>query len=219
MVPTASRECQVWFLRLNFGISRSKDFAKSQRDKTIASSRKSGCFTGIFSNWVLRLASFYSWGRVECRLWAFNSASNFQFTFIARRFWCFGCTWRSCKCCFNAAWCTWLFCYRILSSLFFIAPGIANINAWVRAGGRYVGWERGSVLASRLGISTATFTNPSLECPGALFRTMIRCVRYYFILNSCLVTQALRSLKELVPKCSCSSTLWCFLWTSTLSMS
>ena len=44
---------------------------------------------------------------------------------------------------------------------------------WVQAGGRYVGWNDGAVLASALGISSAQFTLADAEgfaTPGSLFR-------------------------------------------------
>ena len=47
------------------------------------------------------------------------------------------------------------------------------LSAWVRAGGRYVGWNDGAVLASALGVSSAGFTLAEEEgffTPGSLFR-------------------------------------------------
>ncbi|MGH3341670.1 MAG: M14 family zinc carboxypeptidase, partial [Carbonactinosporaceae bacterium] len=42
--------------------------------------------------------------------------------------------------------------------------------AWVNDGGRYVGWQGGTELASRLGVSTARLSAPKSDAPGTLFR-------------------------------------------------
>jgi hypothetical protein len=49
-------------------------------------------------------------------------------------------------------------------------PGRDALKAWVSAGGRYIGWSGGAQLASLAGISTATFTEPTSDVPGSLFR-------------------------------------------------
>jgi hypothetical protein len=49
--------------------------------------------------------------------------------------------------------------------------GRQAIVDWVNGGGRYVGWRRGgTVLAARLGISTAELSEPSSSVAGALLR-------------------------------------------------
>ncbi|MFC4584536.1 M14 family zinc carboxypeptidase [Sphaerisporangium corydalis] len=49
-------------------------------------------------------------------------------------------------------------------------PGRDALKAWVNGGGRYVGWSGGAQLASLAGLSTATFTAPTSDVPGSLFR-------------------------------------------------
>ncbi|MGH3326653.1 MAG: M14 family zinc carboxypeptidase [Streptomycetales bacterium] len=44
------------------------------------------------------------------------------------------------------------------------------LAAWVNGGGRYVGWQGGAELASRLGVSTARLSAPKSDVPGTLFR-------------------------------------------------
>ena len=51
--------------------------------------------------------------------------------------------------------------------------GRAALVDWVNAGGRYIGWRGSAVLASRLGLSTATFTPPTSDVPGSLFRVAV----------------------------------------------
>jgi hypothetical protein len=51
--------------------------------------------------------------------------------------------------------------------------GSAALAAWVRAGGRYVGWRGGTELAALLGISTAILTEPTSDVPGSLFRVAV----------------------------------------------
>jgi hypothetical protein len=48
--------------------------------------------------------------------------------------------------------------------------GHRAIRAWVRKGGRYVGWQEGALLASALRLSSAGMTAPKAESPGALMR-------------------------------------------------
>ena len=53
--------------------------------------------------------------------------------------------------------------------------GAAEIRAWVRGGGRYVGWLDGAVLAAGVGVSSATFESAEelgIVSPGALIRTV-----------------------------------------------
>ncbi|MDH2425217.1 M14 family zinc carboxypeptidase [Sphaerisporangium sp. TRM90804] len=51
--------------------------------------------------------------------------------------------------------------------------GREALRAWVGGGGRYVGWSGGAQLASLAGISTATFTDPTSDVPGSLFRVNV----------------------------------------------
>jgi hypothetical protein len=54
--------------------------------------------------------------------------------------------------------------------------GQAAISDWVADGGRYVGWLDGAVLASAVGISSATFEDAEslgISSPGALVRTAV----------------------------------------------
>ncbi|MHA3700925.1 M14 family zinc carboxypeptidase [Jatrophihabitans sp. YIM 134969] len=48
------------------------------------------------------------------------------------------------------------------------AAGRSALKAWVAAGGRYVGWQGGTALAGRLGLSSATVTEAEASSPGAL---------------------------------------------------
>ncbi|HEY2172837.1 MAG TPA: M14 family zinc carboxypeptidase [Mycobacteriales bacterium] len=48
--------------------------------------------------------------------------------------------------------------------------GKTALTQWVNGGGRYVGWQGGTDLATRLGLSTVTLTNPTSQVPGTLFR-------------------------------------------------
>ncbi len=53
--------------------------------------------------------------------------------------------------------------------------GQAAIRDWVNGGGRYVGWLDGAVLASLIGISSATLTDAAddgISSPGALIRAV-----------------------------------------------
>ena len=59
-------------------------------------------------------------------------------------------------------------------------PGVASnalgptgrraLTAWVNAGGRYIGWGGGAVLAGRLGLTTNVFADPHSDVAGALIR-------------------------------------------------
>jgi hypothetical protein len=51
--------------------------------------------------------------------------------------------------------------------------GSAALAAWVRAGGRYVGWRAGAELAALLGISSAVLAEPTSDVPGSLFRVSV----------------------------------------------
>jgi hypothetical protein len=48
--------------------------------------------------------------------------------------------------------------------------GRTALQDWVRAGGRYVGWQGGALEASALHLSTVGFTDPTAASPGALMR-------------------------------------------------
>lgn len=50
------------------------------------------------------------------------------------------------------------------------AAGRAAVRAWVRDGGRFVGYRGGGELASRLGLTTAQFRAPQSDVPGSLIR-------------------------------------------------
>ncbi|MFC7381029.1 M14 family zinc carboxypeptidase [Sphaerisporangium rhizosphaerae] len=52
-------------------------------------------------------------------------------------------------------------------------PGRAALKTWVSGGGRYIGWSGGAQLASLAGVSTATFTEPTSDVPGSLFRVQV----------------------------------------------
>ena len=51
--------------------------------------------------------------------------------------------------------------------------GQAALAAWVRGGGRFVGFAGGTELAVRLGLSTATLSTPTSDVPGSLFRVLV----------------------------------------------
>ena len=54
--------------------------------------------------------------------------------------------------------------------------GQAAIRSWVEDGGRYVGWLDGAVLASGVGVSSATFDSAEedgISSPGAMIRTTV----------------------------------------------
>ena len=51
--------------------------------------------------------------------------------------------------------------------------GADALSAWVNGGGRYVGWQGGTELASALGLSTATLTAPTSDVPGSLFQSRV----------------------------------------------
>jgi hypothetical protein len=42
--------------------------------------------------------------------------------------------------------------------------------SWLNAGGRYIGWEGGAVLAGRLGLTTDLFADPHSDVAGAFIR-------------------------------------------------
>ncbi len=48
--------------------------------------------------------------------------------------------------------------------------GRSALTTWVSRGGRYVGWQEGALLASRLRISQVGMATPKAESPGALMR-------------------------------------------------
>lgn len=51
--------------------------------------------------------------------------------------------------------------------------GVAALRAWVNGGGRYVGWRGGALLAARLGLTDAQFTDPTSDVPGSMFRVNV----------------------------------------------
>jgi hypothetical protein len=48
--------------------------------------------------------------------------------------------------------------------------GRQALDAWVHDGGRFVAWQEGALLASKLGLSGVTMTTPKAKSPGALMR-------------------------------------------------
>jgi hypothetical protein len=51
--------------------------------------------------------------------------------------------------------------------------GRTALQQWVHNGGRYVGWQGGTDLAARLGLTTAVLTEPTSDVPGSLFRVKV----------------------------------------------
>lgn len=51
--------------------------------------------------------------------------------------------------------------------------GRTALTKFVQDGGRYVGWQGGAQLASRLGVTTDTFADPTSDVPGSLFRVKV----------------------------------------------
>jgi hypothetical protein len=51
--------------------------------------------------------------------------------------------------------------------------GRAALTGWVRAGGQYVGWRGGALLAARLGLTSAQLASPTSDVPGALLRVRV----------------------------------------------
>ncbi|MCP2339594.1 M14 family zinc carboxypeptidase [Actinomadura rupiterrae] len=51
--------------------------------------------------------------------------------------------------------------------------GRAALAKFVQDGGRYVGWQGGAQIAARAGITTDTFTDPTSDVPGSLFRVKV----------------------------------------------
>ncbi|WP_131740379.1 M14 family zinc carboxypeptidase [Actinomadura roseirufa] len=51
--------------------------------------------------------------------------------------------------------------------------GRSALRTWTRDGGRYVGWQGGTQLAARLGLTTATLADPTSDIPGTLFRVKV----------------------------------------------
>jgi hypothetical protein len=51
--------------------------------------------------------------------------------------------------------------------------GRAALQRWTRDGGRYIGWQGGTQLAARLGLTTATLAEPTSDIPGTLFRVKV----------------------------------------------
>lgn len=53
------------------------------------------------------------------------------------------------------------------------AAGRSALTRWVNGGGRYIGWQGGTELAVRLGISTALLDDPTSDIPGSLLRVKV----------------------------------------------
>ncbi|WP_433326478.1 M14 family zinc carboxypeptidase [Spirillospora sp. CA-294931] len=51
--------------------------------------------------------------------------------------------------------------------------GRKALQDWTRGGGRYVGWQGGTQLAARLGLTTATLSEPTSDIPGTMFRVTL----------------------------------------------
>ncbi|WP_258938612.1 M14 family zinc carboxypeptidase [Actinomadura luteofluorescens] len=51
--------------------------------------------------------------------------------------------------------------------------GRAALQQWTRDGGRYIGWQGGTQLAARLGLTTATLAEPTSDIPGTLLRVKV----------------------------------------------
>ncbi|WP_157430811.1 M14 family zinc carboxypeptidase [Actinomadura macra] len=51
--------------------------------------------------------------------------------------------------------------------------GRAALQNWAKDGGRYVGWQGGTQLAARLGLTTATLAEPTSDIPGTMFRVTV----------------------------------------------
>ncbi|HEY8480121.1 MAG TPA: M14 family zinc carboxypeptidase [Spirillospora sp.] len=51
--------------------------------------------------------------------------------------------------------------------------GRTALQEWTRGGGRYVGWQGGAQLAARLGLTTATLSEPTSDIPGTLIRAKV----------------------------------------------
>ncbi|WP_034521246.1 M14 family zinc carboxypeptidase [Actinomadura rifamycini] len=51
--------------------------------------------------------------------------------------------------------------------------GRTALREWTHGGGRYVGWQGGTELAARLGLTTATLAEPASDIPGTLFRATV----------------------------------------------
>ncbi|MGI8574324.1 MAG: hypothetical protein ACR2MA_03060 [Egibacteraceae bacterium] len=51
--------------------------------------------------------------------------------------------------------------------------GSQQLRDWVRQGGRYVGWQGGTVLAAVLGVTTARLSEPTSDIPGSLLRVTV----------------------------------------------
>ncbi|WP_329519948.1 M14 family zinc carboxypeptidase [Spirillospora sp. NBC_01491] len=51
--------------------------------------------------------------------------------------------------------------------------GRRALQQWTRDGGRYVGWQGGTQLAARLGLTAATLSEPASDIPGTMFRVKV----------------------------------------------
>ncbi|GAA2447602.1 hypothetical protein GCM10010191_76060 [Actinomadura vinacea] len=52
--------------------------------------------------------------------------------------------------------------------------GRAALQQWTRRGGRYVGWQGGTELAARLGLTSTRLSEPASDVPGTLFRVKVK---------------------------------------------
>ncbi|MFF5259369.1 M14 family zinc carboxypeptidase [Actinomadura viridis] len=51
--------------------------------------------------------------------------------------------------------------------------GRAALQRWTQDGGRYVGWQGGTQLAARLGLTTTRLSEPTSDVPGTLLRVAV----------------------------------------------
>ena len=52
--------------------------------------------------------------------------------------------------------------------------GRTALRTWTEKGGRYVGWQGGTQLAARLGLTTTRLSEPTSDVPGTLFRVTVK---------------------------------------------
>ncbi|HEU0102798.1 MAG TPA: M14 family zinc carboxypeptidase [Mycobacteriales bacterium] len=53
------------------------------------------------------------------------------------------------------------------------ATGEMALRTWVNDGGRYIGWQGGTELAARVGVSTAQLSEPTSDVPGSLLQSRV----------------------------------------------
>ncbi|WP_285695025.1 M14 family zinc carboxypeptidase [Actinomadura sp. NBRC 104412] len=51
--------------------------------------------------------------------------------------------------------------------------GRTALRQWTQGGGRYIGWQGGTELAARLGLTTTSLSEPTSDVPGTLFRVTV----------------------------------------------